>query len=313
MRVLQDALDPAGPQAQHIHLVWDVFLWVSVAVYAIVLGFVIAALVRKGPGERGTPEAKRAGWVIVAGAAITTVVLLVLTVVSAVQGHAIAALRGGDRLKIRVTGHQWWWEVTYDHTVASQQVTTANEIHIPVGRRVQFHLTSGDVIHSFWVPNLHGKTDLLPGEVTTEWLRADRPGKYRGQCAEFCGVQHAHMAFLVIAEPQAEFDRWYAQQLQPAREPQSDMQRRGRDLFVTQACVMCHTVRGTIAGARYGPDLTHIASRQTIAAGTLPFTRGHLAGWISDPQSAKPGNNMPAVSLKPDELQAIVSYLETLQ
>jgi cytochrome c oxidase subunit II len=306
-------LAPAGPQAAHIDFLWWLFLWVSVAVYGVVMVFLLAALIRNRPGDPGTAASHRAGRVVVAAVALTTGTLFGLLIASAVKGHAISLLRAPDGLKIQLIGHQWWWEVIYADPTPSQQVTTANEIHIPVGRPVQFHLTSGDVIHSFWVPNLHGKTDLMPGKVTTTWLRADKAGTYRGQCAEFCGFQHAHMALFVIAEPKEQFDTWYSQQLKPAPQPSGDTQKRGREVFLTQPCVMCHSIRGTDAGARYGPDLTHLASRRTIAAGTLPFSRGHLAGWITDSQSVKPGNNMPPVPLRPADLQSLLSYLETLK
>lgn len=309
----QNILEPAGPQAAHIGYLWWLFFWTSTAVYLIVMGFLAIALVRNSPGDAGTPQSQRAGRAVVVATGLTVPILFWLLAASAVKGHAISSLQSKGSLKIQLTGHQWWWEATYADPIPSQQVTTANEIHIPVGKPVQFHLTSADVIHSFWTPNLHGKTDLLPGEVTTTWLRADRPGVFRGQCAEFCGLQHAHMALFVIAEPEEQFKTWYSQQLKPAYEPSTDQQKEGRDIFLKSPCVMCHTVRGTDAGARYGPDLTHVASRTTIAAGTIPFSRGHLAGWITDSQSVKPGNNMPPVPLKPNELQSLISYLEGLK
>jgi cytochrome c oxidase subunit 2 len=192
-------------------------------------------------------------------------------------------------------------------------VITANEIHIPVGKPVHIRLASRDVIHSFWVPDLHGKKDLIPGKDTDLWLRADRAGVYRGQCAEFCGWQHAHMALLVIAEPQDRFDAWLASQRQTPPPPSTPLGQRGRAVFESQACPLCHTVAGTQANGSAGPDLTHLASRRTIAAGTLPNTIGSLGGWIVDPQSTKPGNRMPAVTLHADDLQALLAYLETLR
>lgn len=309
----QTALQPAGPQASHIEFLWWLFFWVSAAVYVVVLAFLIAALLRAGPGDPGTPESQRAGRAVVAATALTVVTLFGLVAASAFKGHQISSLQSPDGLEIQLIGHQWWWEVTYRHPAPSQQVTTANEIHIPVGRPVQFQLISADVIHSFWVPNLHGKIDLMPGKVTTIWLRADKPGTYRGQCAEFCGWQHAHMALFVVAQPEHEFTQWYSQQVKPAPDPGSDQQKRGREVFLTGPCVMCHTIRGTDAGARYGPDLTHVAGRMTIAAGTVPFSRAHLAGWITNSQSVKPGNNMPPVPLKPEDLQSLLAYLEMLK
>ena len=195
----------------------------------------------------------------------------------------------------------------------SQIVTTANEIHIPVGRPVMIRGTSHDVIHSFWVPNLHGKRDLIPSRITTEWIEADRPGRFRGQCAEFCGLQHAHMALWVIAESDDEFARWRERQLQPALPPSDPVKARGRDVFLNHACVFCHTIQGTTAAGQIGPDLTHLASRSTIAAGTLPNTKGNLGGWIVDPQNIKPGNHMATVDLKPEDLQPLLDYLGSLQ
>jgi len=214
---------------------------------------------------------------------------------------------------INLIGHQWWWEAEYEAAVPSQRFRTANELHIPVGRPVVFKVTSRDVIHSFWVPNLHGKRDLIPGYTTSIWLQADKPGFYRGQCAEFCGYQHAKMALYVTAESQAEFENWSADQRKEAPQPTSEEQMRGRDVFLHSTCTQCHTIRGTIAGAVLGPDLTHLATRGTIAAGTLPNQRGHLAGWILDSQSIKPGNRMPPNSIAGDDLQALLTYLESLK
>ena len=192
-------------------------------------------------------------------------------------------------------------------------MNSPNELHIPVGVPVVLRTTSRDVIHSFWVPNLHGKRDLIPGVTTETWIQAVRPGVYRGQCAEFCGHQHAHMAFFVIATPMDEFETWLQQQRSGAPQPATEAQRRGHDLFMQGPCVLCHTIRGTAAASRFGPDLTHVAGRRTIAAGTLPMTRGHLAGWIADSQSIKPGNRMPPNLVRGEDLQAIVAYLEMLR
>jgi cytochrome c oxidase subunit 2 len=178
---------------------------------------------------------------------------------------------------------------------------------------VVLKLQSPDVIHSFWVPNLAPKKDVIPGHTLTLALRADKPGVYRGQCAEFCGYQHAKMAFLVIAEEPAQYEQWANAQRASAKEPADAVQKRGQQVFMESPCVMCHTIQGTAANAKNGPDLTHLASRTTIASGTLPNTRGHLAGWISNPQQVKPGTNMPAVTLPADDLQALLTYLESLQ
>jgi cytochrome c oxidase subunit 2 len=255
------------------------------------------------------------------------VTLLVLVTGSAVIGRQIAAERGsdaphgvmaeprgaGDALQVRITGNQWWWDVEYQHPRPSMRVRTANELHLPVGRTVRVQLLSTDVIHSFWVPALHGKRDAIPGHDAYIWLRADRAGVFRGQCAEFCGLQHAHMAMTVVAEDGDAFERWISGQRPAAPIPTTALTARGRDIVERGACAMCHQVRGTAAGGRTAPDLTHVATRSTLAAGTLPNTRGHLAGWLSDPQSIKPGARMPIVGLAPDELDAVIAYLETLK
>ena len=201
----------------------------------------------------------------------------------------------------------------YENARPDRILTTANEIHIPAGEPVRLILNSTDVIHSFWVPSLAGKLDLIPGHETVLDLEAEKPGVYRGQCAEFCGAQHAHMSTLLIAEPRPVFDAWLNDQLRPAAEPASAEAKAGRDLFLNRPCLMCHKISGTIAGGTVAPDLTHIASRKTLAAGTLMMSRGNLAAWIADPQGVKPGAHMPVMDLDGDELNAIVAYLEGLK
>jgi cytochrome c oxidase subunit II len=227
--------------------------------------------------------------------------------------RALAALPLKDGVVIQVTAHQWWWEIVYDDNEPSRVFRTANEIHVPVGRPVVLKLKSDDVIHSFWVPNLHGKKDLVPGHEWTLTFRADEPGVYRGQCAEFCGHQHAKMAFFVVAQEPAEYEKWAEAQRQPAKEPSNDAQKRGQEVFLSSPCIMCHTIEGTLAQARMAPDLTHLASRSTIAAGALPNTRGNLGGWVLDPHSSKPGVAMPPTALSAADLQALLAYLESLQ
>jgi cytochrome c oxidase subunit 2 len=214
---------------------------------------------------------------------------------------------------INVTAYQWWWQATYEDHEPARIFHTANELHVPVGRPVLVRLRSNDVIHSFWVPNLHGKRDLIPGRELFITFRADKPGVYRGQCAEFCGHQHARMAFLVVAEEPESYERWAEAQRQSAREPRSETEKRGQEVFMSSPCMMCHTIQGTPAQGRVAPDLTHIASRRTLAAGTLPNTRGNLASWIVDPHASKPGVNMPAIALRPDDLHALLAYLGSLE
>jgi cytochrome c oxidase subunit 2 len=248
-----------------------------------------------------------------AAVAVTAIILFVLLVLSVSTGRGLSSFATPDALHIEVIGHQWWWEVHYADPVPSQRVITANEIHIPVGRPIVLQLTSHDVIHNFWAPNLHGKRDLIPGHITSIALQADKPGAYRGQCAEFCGYQHTYMAFLILAEPAEQFAAWLERQRGPAVQPTEALQQRGQEVFLAPSCVLCHTIQGTSAAGKVAPDLTHIASRHTIAAGTLPNTTGHLAAWIIDPQHIKPGNKMPPNHLDPDDLQALLAYLESLK
>ena len=322
----QSVLESAGPQAGRIEWLWWVMLFVLSAVYLIVMALLVYATFRSRrpyvgeaadvPDTRPPPDAElRKGKVVAGGIAATVTILFVLLVSGYLVGRDLNSLgkRGEEALTVKVTGHQWWWEVTYDNKVSSYVLTTANEIRIPVGRPVLFKLTSTDVIHSFWVPNLHGKTDLIPGHETTTWVRADRPGTYRGQCGEFCGHQHAHMAFVVVAEPPEQFKAWYDAQLAPARQPETPEQTRGQQVFLSSPCVNCHRIRGTEAGGSVAPDLTHLASRGFIAAGTLENTRGHLAGWVVDSQKIKPGNRMPPNNLEPGDLHALLDYLQNLK
>jgi cytochrome c oxidase subunit 2 len=318
--MIQSVLDPAGPQAAQIGHLWWLLLSICTAVYLLVMIALLMGIARRRRQEppavvlRPAPETERGLTRWVGGAtAVTALILLVFLIASVSTSRSLEALASPQALNIDLTGHQWWWQVEYSDPMPSQRVLDANEIHIPVGRPVHIRATANDVIHSFWVPNLHGKKDLIPGHTTDLWIRADKPGVYRGQCAEFCGWQHAHMALLVIAEPADRFNTWLASQRQPPPPPSTPLQERGRAVFESQACPLCHTIQGTQAAGSAGPDLTHLASRRTLAAGTLPNTVGSLGGWISDPQSVKPGNRMPAVSLHADDLQALLAYLETLR
>jgi cytochrome c oxidase subunit 2 len=290
--------------------------WVSAVVWIIVVGMLLYSLrrarQRDGPDQSDQVNARLNKPVI--GATVVTILILIATLVYDVRsGHALASLPRDNALRIKVTGHQWWWEVQYVDPVPGNGISIANEIHIPVGEPIQFIGTSNDVIHSFWAPNLFGKKDLIPGHVTAAWFQADSPGVYRGQCAEFCGHQHAKMAVLIFAEPRPQFESWYKSQALPAA-PQSDsMSREGEKVFMSKGCPLCHTVGGTRALGTVGPPLTHIGSSYTIAAGALKNTRGNLAGWIVDPQGIKPGVHMPTNDLSGSELQALVTYLENLK
>ncbi|WP_225768547.1 cytochrome c oxidase subunit II [Inquilinus sp. Marseille-Q2685] len=312
------ALSPMGEGSDRIAGLFWLFTAVCAAVWLLV-ALALAIGIARRRADRPDPLAEEprrdrvAYRVVGTCVAATGLILVALTGFSWWTGKGLAALGERPALTLKVTASQWWWQVQYEDDQPSRVLTTANEIHIPVGEPVQIKLEATDVIHSFWVPQLTGKGDLIPGRQNVITVKADAPGRYRGQCAEFCGLQHAKMALLVIAEPRAEFDAWREAQLAPAAEPQEAEARRGRDVFLSRPCLMCHQIRGTSAGARSGPELTHFASRETIAAGVLPMTRGALAAWIADPQAVKPGSNMPRVRLDADELNALVAYLEALK
>ena len=303
----------AGAGAQQISpLLWGLIV-LSIGVVVIIGIAVLAAIVVRSRGRHDpaaiSPEHSRGGmWLIYGGTAISTLVLIGFIGWTLTTMVATSSPPQPAAFTVDVTGEQWWWQLAYEAVGPAPGFTTANELHIPVGKAVHFHITASDVIHSFWVPALGGKTDAIPGQVNDMWLEADKPSIYRGQCAEYCGVQHAQMALLVVAEPQAQFEAWRAQQAtdaRPAADPAGDLQ------FVL-SCGKCHNVRGTAANGTDGPDLTHLMSRTTIAAGMLENNPGNLAGWIANPQGLKPGAKMPGVPLSGAELQAVLTYLETL-
>jgi len=318
----QSALDPKGPKSATVsHL--TLFLVITAAVvYVIVIGALFLALRRasrrpvafaRDDSEEPGRERDRVRWVTIAAGA-SALVLLLFMFVDVSAARSISQVGGLRPLRIDVVGHQWWWEVKYPDEANPQNIVeTANEIHVPVGRPVFIKMTSRDVIHSFWAPNLDGKKDLIPGHETRTWFRADTAGVYRGQCAEFCGHQHAKMAFFIVAEPRAKFESWLTSQQSPASTPGDSLAQAGERVFLSGTCAMCHAISGTGASSHYGPDLTHLASRRTIASGSLPNTVGNLAGWILDPQSIKPGAKMPPNQLDPQALQALLAYLGTLK
>ena len=310
----QSVLDAAGIQAERIEALWWVMFWVTSAVTLIVFAVLAWAVMRARRQEPHTPAGDVTLHRYIAGGAMASVVILFgLLIVTTLTSRAIASQYDQQALQIEVTANQWWWNVEYQHPEPEQRVRTANEIHIPVGRTIGIKLFANDVIHSFWVPALHGKMDAIPGHEGTLWLRADRPGIYRGQCAEYCGAQHAHMAFVVIAEPSDVFERWIQAQRTTAAQPENDLEQRGLYLVQRSACVMCHTIRGTAAGGRMGPDLTHIASRGTILAATAERTTENLHRLIRDPQQFKPGTRMPPLNFSDEDRAAIVAYLERLR
>ena len=313
----QSALDPQGPHADHLAQLFWIFTGVCTAVWIAVMIVLLIALVRRR-AERPDPlqldaATERRGATVVGGAVIATLLTIIaLTALSYLSQRQLFA-KEKPSVTIKVTGQQWWWDVRYESDIPDHTVTTANEIYVPVGEPVTVKLAATDVIHSFWVPSLFGKQDLIPGQDNEIQFKASRPGVYRGQCAEFCGWQHAHMGLLVVALPPPLFQQWMSLQRAPAAPPEDLIRKKGAEIFAAKACIMCHTVRGTSAGSRVGPDLTHFGSRQSIASATLPMSRGNIAAWVVDPQGIKPGVNMPNVSIAPEELDPLVSYLAGLQ
>lgn len=320
----QSVLDPHGRYADAIAWVGLGFLIICTLIYVAVLAVIGRAVRRRPAGDdetslqqshcsTETTEAQLRMRVLAASIA-TVCVLVILIGASAVASHRNSQpAPDAAAVVIEITGNQWWWQARYLNQDPQLVLQTANEIHIPVGKDILIQGKANDVIHSFWVPELQGKRDLIPGHTTMAWIHADQPGIYRGQCAEFCGLQHAHMALLVVAEPEASYRQWFQHQLQPAATPASTSAVQGQRVFLDHACVLCHTIRGTTAGGLNAPDLTHLASRLTLAAGTLANNKGNLGGWISDPQTIKPGNHMATVPLSGDDLRALLDYLETLK
>lgn len=311
MNFSHSALNPIGPQAGHIYNLWLFLFWLCAIVWVLVAGFLIAAVYRR----KRNPEAGDRGLtrgVAIAGT-LTVLALFAVLIVSVSTGSVLSARPSKDLVSIEIVGNQWWWKVIYEDAIPQNQVTTANEIHVPVGVPVILKTTSSDVIHSVFMPNLYGKIDAIPSHVNTTWFRADREGTYRGICAEFCGPQHAHMGMLVIAEVPDKFQAWLAQQRQAAASPLDQQLIKGQKVFLAAPCVLCHAIRGTDAGGQNAPDLTHVASRQTIAAATLANTHDNLSHWIQDSQDIKPGNHMPAMNIKPGDMDALVAYLGSLK
>lgn len=319
----QTPLDPAGPQALYIEHTLFLIFWITSIVTVIVLSVLALGVLRKHTkGELLPPPIdvqpnrdKRATWIVGGAISVTVLLLFIMLVSSFITSHRTAVLAASPALKINVYGHEWWWEVEYPiEEQPYRMVRTANEIHVPVNSVVDIHGTSRDVIHSFWAPNIHGKKDLLPGYWNDLIIQVNQPGTWRGQCAEFCGLQHAHMAFNLVSQSREDFDNWYLAQLKPALEPQTPPQtKHGQLVFLSHPCVMCHTIRGTAANATVGPDLTHIASRSTIAAGTLVNNTANITGWVLNAQSIKPGSRMPPNPMPVNELNDLVAYLESLK
>jgi cytochrome c oxidase subunit 2 len=305
---LQSVLHPAGLDAAVI----SQFAWVLFGAATLIFVAVMALLALS---LRDHARPLRPGLLVAgAGVAFPVLVLSALLTWSTWRSAQLVPQSSNAALSISVTARMWWWEVRYRDPDGGREIVTANEIHVPVGQAVYVGLNAADVIHSLWVPALSGKRDMIPGRVTGLTLRADRPGVYRGQCAEFCGAQHANMALHVVALAPEAFRDWLRRQAQPARAPQGALLERGRAAFLEQRCQTCHTIRGVAEAARLGPDLTHVGSRAHIGAGLLRTHQGALAGWIADPQAVKPGVFMPAAAgIDGATLRALAAYLEHLQ
>jgi cytochrome c oxidase subunit 2 len=318
---VQTALGGEALESSNFLSLFTIFLIVCAIMYLIVIAALMIGILRRrreaealtveeGRHEESTPFVRTAfvGWTALIGLG-----LVALTIASFFTDRSNASVARNPQLTINVTANQWWWDVKYTTHEASNEFKTANEIHLPVGVPAEITLQSNDVIHSFWIPNLAGKQDLIPGRVTDIQILPQKTGTFRGQCAEFCGVEHANMALDVTVESKADFERWVHAQQRPAFAPMTKLQLAGYRYVTTRECSACHNIGGTPANGQLAPDLTHFASRRSIAAGTMPMSTGNLYGWIADPQSQKPGNKMPTIGLSPDELHAVVAYLGTLK
>jgi cytochrome c oxidase subunit 2 len=316
----QTALGGQALESSNFLSLFTIFLIVCAVMYVLVVAALLVAIARRRRTEALTVETGRhhetsplmgtaaIGWIVLIAAGLT-----VLAVASFFTDRSNTSVADNPQLAINVTGNQWWWDVKYSSHEASNEFRTANEIHLPVNVPVEITLQSNDVIHSFWIPNLAGKQDLIPGRVTDIQILPRKIGTYRGQCAEFCGVQHANMALDITVESKEDFERWVHAQQRPAFAPMTPLEAAGYRFVTTRQCGACHNITGTPASGQVAPDLTHFASRRSIAAGTLPMSTGNLYGWIADPQSQKPGNKMPTIGLSPDELHAVVAYLGRLK
>lgn len=312
----QNVLDPRGPAAARIESLWWAFFVMGVVVSVVVAALLVFASVqghrRARSGHGRELDGRALVWI--GGGVITPLVIFGFSIYSyRVSAEVYPPVEDEPgALTVEVTGHQYWWEVRYPE----QGIITANEVRIPVGRPVHFRVTGRDVIHSFWVPQLQGKIDMIPGQETRLRVVADEPGQYRGQCAEFCGASHALMALWIFALPEEEFAAWTARRQATAPEPPDPLVRQGREVFIAAECHLCHASRGIAPPEELGqpgPDLTDLATRSTLAAGTLPNTRGSLAGWIADPQRIKPDARMPPSRLPPEQMRALLAYLESLR
>ena len=305
---VQSTLSPNGPQADTVATSWWILFGVATVMCVFVIVLTVAAVIVRRKARNVRQDEGR-GFVMAFGVVMPAVILALTFALSLVTIQKNSEPGSTPETTVQVIGHQWWWEVRYAGTSA----VTANEIHVPVGTPVHLRLQAADVIHSFWVPELMPKMDLIPGRVNDTWLTVDKAGRYRGQCAEYCGLQHGHMAFTVVADPPQQFQGWLANMAADAPEPTGTQAAHGETVFTQGTCATCHTIRGTSADGNRGPDLTHLATREELAAGAIPNDKGHLGGWIANSQAVKPGNYMPPQHLSPADLHDVVAYLQSLE
>ena len=309
----QSALDPQGHAAIALKDLILLIVLVCTLIWLLVVAVLVHGLVRQRRQPReGEAVDRRLSRVVYAAVAVTVVVVFGLTIASFYTTRSLTG-KGEPDVVVQVKALQWWWQFNYRDANGQPAFQSANELHIPVGHDVRLELEAVDVIHSLWIPSLAGKLDMIPGRKNIIVLHAEKPGIYRGQCAEFCGLQHAHMAFTVVADDEDSYQRWFAAQSTTAPEPADPEAAAGKAAFLAKPCAACHAIRGASASGTSGPDLTHVGSRHTIAAGLIERTRGSLAAWIADPQTMKPGSNMPLVPLSSDELRQISAYMEGLK
>jgi cytochrome c oxidase subunit 2 len=317
----QSTFGNAAIEARQFNTLFVIFLVVCAVMYVAVIAFLLTGLARRQRASAANVVEERRhhqsdplmrtgliGWGAVVG-----IGLISLAIASFFADRSMANAAAQPKLSINLTGNQWWWDAQYIASDNSKMIRTANELHLPVGVPVHIYLKSSDVIHSFWVPSLAGKQDLIPGRDNDITITPTKVGIFRGQCAEFCGAEHAKMALVVDVDSYRDFIKWWNHQLQSAPPPSTPLARAGYAYVTSRACGACHSISGTPANGTVGPDLTHLASRRTIAAGAMPMSEGNLYGWVEDPQSLKPATKMPTIGLEPDQLHAVVAYLETLK
>lgn len=314
----QNVMEGAGPAADGLAVLGGWILWTFVAVTLIVWALIAwVALRRRGSFDEHAPVTAGGGkgWILIGGFAIPAAILSIVFISAMASIRQFPLSDGGDSApELQVVGRQWWFEALYPRSDGLGTIPSATEIHIPTGTAVDVELTTRDVIHSFWVPKVHGKVDLIPGRTNHIRLQVDQPGVYSGQCAEFCGRQHAHMRILVVAQEPKAFAAWRSAQALPAKPPRTATAQRGHDVFMSAACPVCHSIRGTPAHGNVGPDLTHLGSRMRIAGGMLDNNTANLSAWVTKAQSLKPGVAMPNINdFTGEDLTALVDYLQSLE